>query len=500
MLCYNYIPSRLLLILFFFVPTVVTAQDPNPPLITHVSVLEDNQQVEINWINSSNQVVGYIIYFQDISGLWIPLDTVQGISNTSYITTNANPQLKNETYSVVAFDAIGNNSIRSESHSTILLDYTYSNCDTSVVLTWNSYENMVGLNNYQLNIQKKDSESGLIIATDSINLGLLDTSYNYPVDYSSEYTFWIKANSSSIFFSNSNKKWMFSTNVDLPTFSYINRVSVVGENNIEISAVTNSTDVQSLKIFRSYVSNGFQFYIGQALANGNEFTLNDQLVLPDRNVYYYTSRPVDKCGKEYILPKFDTTLDTCQVQNLQLKSLEIDNEKISVLCGEYDFFLEPSNMELWKSVNGDDQMIKDVLPNSIHEISIIDDYGEICLYTIAKEQNINALNIQDRVFSNKLCVSKVPKFFIPNSFSPNGDAKNDVWQVFVYSESSVSSFNLKIMNRWGQTVFQSNSIQNGWNGMINNTIASDGIYFFDVFIYYSDNQSVRQTGALHLIR
>ena len=127
--------------LFVFVAFIneVNAQEPDPPLITHISVNESSQQVEINWINSANQVVGYIIYFQDISGLWIPLDTVQGILNTSYTTSNANPQLKIETYSVVAFDALGNNSVRSGPHSTMLVDYDHSDCDTSVFLSWNKY-------------------------------------------------------------------------------------------------------------------------------------------------------------------------------------------------------------------------------------------------------------------------------------------------------------------------------------------------------------------------
>ena len=31
----------------------------------------------------------------------------------------------------------------------------------------------------------------------------------------------------------------------------------------------------------------------------------DPFVLPDRNVYYYQSKPVDICGKEYDLSKFN---------------------------------------------------------------------------------------------------------------------------------------------------------------------------------------------------
>ena len=65
---------------------------------------------------------------------------------------------------------------------------------------------------------------------------------------------------------------------------------------------------------------------------------NDQLVLPERNEYYYTARPVDKCGKDYILPKIENSLDTSEVHNLQLKPIAVNSVNMSVLCGQYDFF------------------------------------------------------------------------------------------------------------------------------------------------------------------
>ena len=37
-----------------------------------------------------------------------------GIANTSYLTSNASPQQKKETFSVVAIDAMGNSSVRSD--------------------------------------------------------------------------------------------------------------------------------------------------------------------------------------------------------------------------------------------------------------------------------------------------------------------------------------------------------------------------------------------------
>lgn len=491
---------RQLLFVVMLIASDLYAQDPNPPLITHVSVVEQNQQVEINWVNSSNQVVGYIIYFQDISGLWIPLDTIQGISNTTYLTTNANPQSKIETYSVVAFDAMGNNSIRSEAHSSMLLNYDYSNCDSAVFIFWNSYENMVGINSYQLKIQKRDIQNGTLLSVDSVSISLLDTSYFYPVDYSSRYTIWVEALSNSIYRSNSCQKNIYTTTVDLPTFCYVNRVSVLEENTIEISAVSNSSDIDYMNIYRSYTSNGFQFFVGKAQANQNDYQFKDPLVLPQINEYYYTARPVDICGREYNLPKFETISNTSESRNLQLIPLDINSNNFSLSIGSYDFFLEPSQLELWKIVN-DTHFFQDyVNPNTSEEASTVEDYGKVCFYLKAIEQNINSFGLKDTVLSNEVCLSKVPLYHIPNSFSPNDDTKNDKWKVIVYKPNSVTSFKARIFNRWGQKIVDSNNLHMGWDGTYNNSLLPEGIYMYEVIINYSDNESVRETGSLMLLR
>ena len=69
---------------------VVQGQDPDPPTITHLSVDSLTQQVEIYWYNNAPTAVGYIIYFQDAAGLWIPLDTVNGQQNLYYTVLSPN--------------------------------------------------------------------------------------------------------------------------------------------------------------------------------------------------------------------------------------------------------------------------------------------------------------------------------------------------------------------------------------------------------------------------
>ena len=52
--------------------------------------------------------------------------------------------------------------------------------------------------------------------------------------------------------------------------------------------------------------------------------------------------------------------------------------------------------------------------------------------------------------------------YVPNSFTPNGDGRNDVFKVEVIG--SVQLFSMKIFDRWGALVYSSKDINEGWVG------------------------------------
>jgi gliding motility-associated-like protein len=63
--------------------------------------------------------------------------------------------------------------------------------------------------------------------------------------------------------------------------------------------------------------------------------------------------------------------------------------------------------------------------------------------------------------------------YIPNSFTPNGDGINDVFRA---SATEVSDFHMTIFNRWGQLLYESYSINNGWDGRFNNETVQQDTY------------------------
>lgn len=65
------------------------------------------------------------------------------------------------------------------------------------------------------------------------------------------------------------------------------------------------------------------------------------------------------------------------------------------------------------------------------------------------------------------------KLYIPNAFTPNDDGKNDVFQVF---GDNFSDFNLVLVNRWGQKVFETTTPSGTWNGTTNGVAQPGGVY------------------------
>ena len=72
-------------------------------------------------------------------------------------------------------------------------------------------------------------------------------------------------------------------------------------------------------------------------------------------------------------------------------------------------------------------------------------------------------------------VNLVDELTIPNVFTPNGDGVNDVFSI---DGKAITEFNLTIVNRWGNTIFESNDINTSWDGTADGTPCLDGTYFY----------------------
>lgn len=65
---------------------------------------------------------------------------------------------------------------------------------------------------------------------------------------------------------------------------------------------------------------------------------------------------------------------------------------------------------------------------------------------------------------------------IPNTFTPNGDGINDVWNIQSLTYFPLCTVN--IYNRYGSLVYQSKGYDKPWDGMYNGTIMPVGTYYY----------------------
>lgn len=69
-----------------------------------------------------------------------------------------------------------------------------------------------------------------------------------------------------------------------------------------------------------------------------------------------------------------------------------------------------------------------------------------------------------------------PDLFIPTAFTPNSDGKNDILKPVPVGIRTLHYF--RIYNRWGQMVFSTSSIGNGWDGTFGGKEQATGTYVF----------------------
>lgn len=88
--------------------------------------------------------------------------------------------------------------------------------------------------------------------------------------------------------------------------------------------------------------------------------------------------------------------------------------------------------------------------------------------------------------------------YMPNTFTPNGDGIND--KFFVRSQSLSSLKFFRVFNQWGELVFQTNNINEGWDGTENGKTAPLGVYVYVLEGKCQNGYDVVKSGNITAIR
>jgi gliding motility-associated-like protein len=87
--------------------------------------------------------------------------------------------------------------------------------------------------------------------------------------------------------------------------------------------------------------------------------------------------------------------------------------------------------------------------------------------------------------------------YVPNIFSPNGDGINDVFYV---RGKGVKSLDFMIFNRWGEKIFESSNLHQGWDGTHRGKPVNSGVFVYYIDAILETDQRVIKKGDVTVIR
>jgi gliding motility-associated-like protein len=87
---------------------------------------------------------------------------------------------------------------------------------------------------------------------------------------------------------------------------------------------------------------------------------------------------------------------------------------------------------------------------------------------------------------------------VPSGFTPNGDGLNDLLEPKLLGD--VVRFKFSIYDRWGEEVFETQSLGKGWDGKLNGSFEATGVFTWFCEYQLAGQNSKVEKGIVTLIR
>jgi gliding motility-associated-like protein len=455
--------------------------------------------VTINWNqNHQNDTYGYIIYLINENGFTVEIDTVWGLTNTSY-TYSTNVTTGALSYSISAFDSCYTSSIiptyqtsaKAEIQTTVFLRSTVGVCDNKVSLIWTNYIGWSNLLTYEI--------WGHIIGQPWVKFGNTNgNSYAVIGEPLADYCFAIRAISSDGKESFSNLNCLNIIAPSQPEYNYLKVATVLNEK-VELRHLIDLVNgVKSISYQRLNKKGQFE-EIGVNTNPSANNVFVDSIVSVDKFTYTYRVVVIDSCGNSGNISNTATTM---------LLKIKTDNTYTTHYLnwspyGDFngsilEYKIYRSFTDIYGSV-----LIASVSNSQFYyedKLSFQDTLSKACYYIDAIESP-NIYGINEASKSNVECAILEPLVYIPNTFTPNGDNFNNVFKPII-SYYDYSYYHLIIFDRWEHTLFETSDANTGWNGLIKTTdkMACDGTYFYLLTIKDGNGVELLKRGFINLLR
>lgn len=190
--------------------------------------------------------------------------------------------------------------------------------------------------------------------------------------------------------------------------------------------------------------------------------------------------------------------NTCNllVDTFNMKIKAINNPNVAFSPNEQEFYKDKSIYFQYLGDKKDNVVwifdksaISKIIANNAN-ITFIDT-GQ----TIIKLTATNIYGCTDSL--SKTINIKDENIYMPNAFTPNGDGLNDYFKAIGHG---IKSCKMTIYNRWGEEIFVSNSMLEGWNGSYKNEPLSSDVFVYTVQAFGYSGQAYYLKGTVTLLK
>lgn len=122
--------------------------------------------------------------------------------------------------------------------------------------------------------------------------------------------------------------------------------------------------------------------------------------------------------------------------------------------------------------------------------------GNYSLIATNRFANSTTCATSDRIEIKEGCE---PRLFVPEIFTANKDGINDILQI---PNAHITDFDLRIYNRWGEIIFESNDPEKIWDGSYNGRVIAPMMYAFVVSyksLYFPNREKITRRGGIFLV-
>jgi gliding motility-associated-like protein len=195
----------------------------------------------------------------------------------------------------------------------------------------------------------------------------------------------------------------------------------------------------------------------------------------------YIATVTNRCGV------FDDTLKVSLIEDLELEPEEFK------LCDDDTLVIDLRDEDLFDgaSIDGYQVYWRDGYPDSLRTITQSGDYELVFQ---------NRCNDYFQIFTLRTGPCQCP-IHIASAFTPNGDGRNDLFKLGAACD--IESYELRILNRWGEQVFMSKNIDDSWDGTNNGVDTPSGVYTYRLYFVWRIFEQVfeeEKIGTVTVIR